>query len=160
MVSSVIFCNFLAPEPPKWDLDQPESLIRLFLWAVIWAWSQTFQRNFPVNKMTIRCVPRRSVQKKGLCGQFYISKGLIPLLTSWFVWSLIRPHFQSDHNMPAHCQHGNPSACAVRGDIYDVYVPLLLPPMLCIGCKAIATGDHWARQFVDALWPKLLSKRK
>ncbi len=46
-----------------WVLAWPKSLIRLFLWAVIWAWSQTFQKNFLVNKMTVRCVPRRSVQQ-------------------------------------------------------------------------------------------------
>ncbi len=47
-------------------------------------------------------------------------KGLIPLLKSWFVRSLIKPHFQPEPNMPEHCQYGNPSACTVRGGIYDV----------------------------------------
>jgi hypothetical protein len=124
-----------------WVLEQPKSPLRLFLW-----WSKMSQRNFSWNKMTIRQVPRRSVQKNwGLCGQLYISKGLIPLLKSWFVQSLVRLHFQPDHNIPEHCQHGNPSACTVRRDIYDVYVPLLLPPMLCVGCTTIASGNHCAQ---------------
>jgi hypothetical protein len=34
---------------------------------------------------------------------------------------------------------------AVKGDIYDVYVPSLLPLMLCIGGTTIILGEHQAR---------------
>jgi hypothetical protein len=31
---------------------------------------------------------------------------------------------------------------AMKGDIYDVYVPTLVPQMLCIGGTAILIGVH------------------
>jgi hypothetical protein len=34
---------------------------------------------------------------------------------------------------------------AVKGDIYDVYVPSLLPLLLCIGGTTIILGEHQAR---------------
>jgi hypothetical protein len=37
----------------------------------------------------------------------------------------------------------------MRGTIYDVYVPLSLPLMLCIGCTTITTGKHQACEFAD-----------
>ena len=36
------------------------------------------------------------------------------------------------------------------GTIYDVHVPLLSPPMLCIGGMTVTTGEHHGRRFVDA----------
>jgi hypothetical protein len=34
---------------------------------------------------------------------------------------------------------------AVNGEIYDLYVPSLLPLMLCIGGTTIVIGDHRAQ---------------
>ena len=43
----------------------------------------------------------------------------------------------------------------MRGALYDVYVPSLLPPMLCIGSTTITTSNEHARQFVNALCLRL-----
>ncbi len=104
--------------------------------------------------MTIRHIPRRSVLKI-LAPNCHIQAppSQRHTLKSWFVQSLIRPHFQPEHNMPEHCWYSHPSACIARGDIHDVHVPLLLLP----SGTTKATGNHQAWWFFNALWPKWLN---
>ena len=59
---------------------------------------------------------------------------------------------------PEHGQHGKPSIPAVRGAIYYLYVPSLLPLMLCIGGTTIMTNEHQAQQFVHSLCLRLANK--
>ena len=49
-------------------------------------------------------------------------------------------------------------ARGVRGNIYNVYVPLLLLPMLCIGSTTITTGNKHAQQFVNVSCLRLTNK--
>jgi hypothetical protein len=42
----------------------------------------------------------------------------------------------------------------MKGDIYNVYVPSLLLLMLCIIGRAVASSNHRARLFFDALCPR------
>jgi hypothetical protein len=51
----------------------------------------------------------------------------------------------STEDGPEHGRHAKPKAGGVRRNIYNVYVPLLLPPMLCIGSTTITTGNEHAR---------------
>jgi hypothetical protein len=46
----------------------------------------------------------------------------------------------------------------MRGNIYNVYVPSLSPPMLCIGSATIMTGNEHAQRFVDALCLSIRNK--
>jgi hypothetical protein len=46
----------------------------------------------------------------------------------------------------------------MRGNIYNIYVPLLLLQMLCISSTKIMTGNKQARQFVDVLCLRLTNK--
>ncbi len=46
----------------------------------------------------------------------------------------------------------------MRGNIYNVHVPSLLPPMLCIGSTTITTGNKHARRFVNALCLSIRNK--
>ncbi len=50
---------------------------------------------------------------------------------------------------PEHARQAKPRAGGMRGNIYNIYVPLLLPLMLCISGTTIKTGNKQARQFVN-----------
>ncbi len=55
-------------------------------------------------------------------------------------------------------QHSKTSIETLRGDIYNLYVRWLSPPVLCIGGTTITSGYDWVQRFVDSLCLRLANK--
>jgi hypothetical protein len=143
----------------KWIFSMPKLLINSFVVESSWGCSQHFQQTLQVGIRCPRPVPTQVKCKSPGIRRWGIARDMtLTLQIHQKSQLLINSHQTSAAAAPNMAGRANQAYRPWGGTIYNVYVPLLFPLMLCIGSTTITTGKHQARRFVHASCLRLANK--
>ncbi len=134
-----------------WIFSLPKLLINSFVVESSWGCSRHFQQMLQVGNRCPRPVPTQvkcknlSIRRWGIARDMTVTLQIHPKSQL-----LINSHQTLAAKGPNMAGMANQAYWLWGGAIYNVYVRLLFPLMLCIGGTNITTGKHQARWFVHA----------
>jgi hypothetical protein len=142
-----------------WIFTLPKLLINSFVVEKSWRCSQHFQQMLQGGIRCLGQVPTQVKRKNPGIRRWGIARDMtVTLQIHPKSQLLINSHQTSAAEAPNMAGMANRAYRPLGGTIYNVYVPLLIPLILCIDGMTITTGKHQARRFVHASCLRLANK--